>query len=365
MLVLTNQVSSDQSAVWEAADAAGPWEVHLCGPDPRDDIDAFVPSATRPAVRHVHRLEPKDISRGRGHLWWVMPGLKRLIIDVQPDLVHVNSEPWGLLVSQALLHHGAVVAHGCETRYTWGSKAERAVRHAMARRNLHRLAGFASWNEVGVVLARRNGLPADAPTVVVPAITAADTGVAPAPFHGPELVVGFVGRLLPEKGLPVLLDACSRLVRQGQAVRLTVVGDGPQAHLMRAEYPFSLDHRGQLGNAETRAVMGQCDVLSVPSLTASHWEEQFGRVVVEAFAAGVPVIASGSGALPEVLAAAGEIVPEGDPVALATALGRFTDGTHRGERAEASRERYERHYSPVVLANSLQDFWQRVCSQRG
>lgn len=364
VLVLTNQISADQSAVWDEVDASGSWEVHLCGPEPRSELDAFVPSATRPSVRHVHRIQPKDLGRGRGHLWWVMPGLGRLIADVRPDVIHVNSEPWGLLVSQALRHHGVVVAHGAETRYTWGSPVEQAVRRAVVRRNLRRLSGFASWNEAGVVLARENGLPAAAPTTVVPAITAADSGVAPAPVHGPELVVGFVGRLLPEKGLSVLLDACARLVQEGRAVRLTVVGDGPQAALLQAQLPFDLDYRGQLGNVQTRAAMGECDVLAIPSRTAPHWEEQFGRVVVEAFAGGVPVISSDAGALPEVVADAGGVVPEGDPVALAAALDRFTDRAHRAERAAAGRERYDRHYSPPVLAGSLRQFWERACRAR-
>ncbi len=67
------------------------------------------------------------------------------------------------------------------------------------------------------------------------------------------------------------------------------------------------------------------DVLAVPSVAVPGWVEQFGRVVVEAQAAGVPVVASASGALPEVVGDRGLLVPEGDPAALAEALGRFLD----------------------------------------
>jgi glycosyltransferase involved in cell wall biosynthesis len=58
----------------------------------------------------------------------------------------------------------------------------------------------------------------------------------------------------------------------------------------------------------------------LPSLTRRNWKEQFGRVLVEAMACGVPVIGSDSGAIPEVIGEAGLIVPEGDIQALADAL---------------------------------------------
>ena len=67
------------------------------------------------------------------------------------------------------------------------------------------------------------------------------------------------------------------------------------------------------------------DVLAVPSVPVPGWLEQFGRVVVEAQAAGVPAVASASGALPEVVGTAGLLVPPGDPAALSAALVRVLE----------------------------------------
>ena len=62
------------------------------------------------------------------------------------------------------------------------------------------------------------------------------------------------------------------------------------------------------------------NVLAVPSIPRAGWTEQFGRVAIEAMACGVPVVTSDAGALPEVVAGAGILVPQGDPAALAPAL---------------------------------------------
>jgi glycosyltransferase involved in cell wall biosynthesis len=361
VVVITNQVSSEQSALWEAAEATGRWDVCLAGPRPREDLDAFVPSAVPPALRHVHHLEARDLRPGKDHLWWLMAGLGDLLASVRPHVVHVNSEPWGLLVLQALRWHPVVVAHGAENHFDSGALLERTVRMAIASRNLRRLSAYVSWNVAGAELARRHGLRAGAPTAVLPAITASPAPARPARTTRPELVVGFVGRLTPEKGLTVLLQALDRLVADGRDVRLRVVGEGPEFPTLAAVSAFPVELAGRLPNDATRALMAECDVLAVPSLTAPDWAEQFGRVVVEAFAESVPVVVSSSGALPEVVSGAGVVVPEGDAGALARALDRFTDDGYRTAQAAAARARYESTFRPDVLADALVDLWDRAC----
>ncbi|MFF2622077.1 glycosyltransferase [Oerskovia jenensis] len=160
-------------------------------------------------------------------------------------------------------------------------------------------------------------------------------GVAPAPRPGRPgrpgtgpaqgaVHVGYAGRLAPHKGVDVLLDA----VRDDERLRLTLAGDGPSARALR-DRARPLGDRvrfvGPLAGDDLVAFYRSLDVLAVPSLDTPGWVEQFGRVAVEAMACGTPVVASDSGALPDVVGGAGLLVPPGDARALREALVRVVD----------------------------------------
>ncbi|QNI33070.1 glycosyltransferase family 4 protein [Alloacidobacterium dinghuense] len=105
----------------------------------------------------------------------------------------------------------------------------------------------------------------------------------------------FVGRLSPEKGLDTLLQAWRQLNRNW---KLKVVGDGPMANDVRAfcAANANVEWVGSKSRAETAEMMGNARLLVFPS----QWYETFGRVAMESFAAGTPVIASRLGAMAEV-----------------------------------------------------------------
>ena len=133
--------------------------------------------------------------------------------------------------------------------------------------------------------------------------------------------MGYAGRLADHKGVDVLLDAVAGMPE----VQLTLAGDGPAAGALRQraakpDLAGRVTFLGRLDDHELAAFYGGLDVLAVPSLTTPTWVEQFGRVAVEAMAAGVPVVASDSGALPDVVGEAGLLVPPGNAEILRVAL---------------------------------------------
>jgi len=161
---------------------------------------------------------------------------------------------------------------------------------------------------------------------------------------GAGLRVGYVGRLEAHKGVSVLVDAVAAVPE----VSLEIVGDGPERDALASQITrLGLGGRVRISGftspEELPAVYRRFDVLAIPSLETPGWIEQFGRVAVEAMASGVPVVASDSGSLPEVVGDAGLLVPPGDAVALAEALrGLAADPARRAALSSRARERARR-----------------------
>ena len=178
------------------------------------------------------------------------------------------------------------------------------------------------------------------------------------------LTIGFVGRMLPGKGLNVLAEALAKL--STDAWQLLVVGEGSE----RAGFEQQLAASGLLNRAQFTGAISfdlvpeyfkQLDLLVIPTQTTKRIREQFGRVIVEAMASGIPVIGSTCGAIPEVIGDAGLVFPEGDAEALAGALRQLlSDHALRDRLALAGRKRVEQHYSWELVADQTYELFQQV-----
>lgn len=202
------------------------------------------------------------------------------------------------------------------------------------------------------------GAPEARCAVVHPGV---DTDVfrpAPSLTTAPEVV--FVGMLRAnwgaDKGVHDLVAAGERLARDVDGFRLTMVGDGhlrPGLEAAAATTPW-LSVAGRRPRAEIPDVLRGARVLVLPSRTTPKWEEQFGFVLVEAMASGLPVVATRSGVIPEVVPPWNPLVPEGDQVALADGIRRALgpEGEAWGRR---NREHALARFDVVQQAKRLRD----------
>lgn len=175
----------------------------------------------------------------------------------------------------------------------------------------------------------------------------------------------FLGRLVSDKGVAVLLDALARLAAEGLRPRLTVVGDGPEGPRLR-EQAARLGLAGQVGFLGTRTgealveILNRHRILVVPSL----YNEPFGIVALEGIACGCVVVGSAGGGLKDAIGPCGETFRNGDAADLARVLGRLLrhpegDAEYLGHAAD----HLARHTSARVSAAYLREM-ERVAGRR-
>src|SRR5438552_785079 len=145
--------------------------------------------------------------------------------------------------------------------------------------------------------------------------------------EGQPFTVGFCGRLRERKGELLLVRAMAAL---GGDAQLEILGWGeaePRVRALAADLGMvnRVHIRSAIPSTDVPRFMNELDVLAMPSLTLPSWKEQFGRVLMEAMACGVPVVGSNSGEIAHVIGDAGLLFPEGDVPALAGCLRRLRD----------------------------------------
>lgn len=306
------------------------------------------------------RILPVPVSGPTGpRRAWDRRALRRAFSDFNPDLVQLEEEPWSRVATRvaalARRHPATLVQYTADTLSAPLGMVDRARR----RRVLERVSGIAAANRIAAdhVAALRPGIP----VAVVPQLGIVPPASATGADAGTELALGFVGRLLPSKGLDLLLRA---LVHVHGEWTLTVIGTGPaQESLEALSASLGLASRvrwlGALPRPDVARVWPEIGCLVLPARTVPGLVDSTGRVALEAMAQGIPAVVTASGALPEVVGEGGVVVPENDEAALRTAIQRLHDEpVERAALAAAARRRVLSHYAPDAVARRTLDLWE-------
>jgi glycosyltransferase involved in cell wall biosynthesis len=300
-------------------------DVHLVIPAVWHEFGRTMVAAPSSDPRLTLHVLPIRLARA-GPLSWYLhfyPGLGRLIRELQPDVIHLWEEPWGVVALQARVLKGraALVMEVDQNILKRLPPPFEWIRKQVLRNTDHVLSR--SPDATAVVRARgylgpvsRIGYGVD--------LSNFHPGVEPAipRTTRPDFRIGYVGRLVEEKGLD---DALEAMMLTAMPVSLAIMGEGPYAERLRqrvAELGLSdrVSFRGWGTPADVAAFLRSLDATVLLTRTTRSVREQFGRVIVESQACGVPVIGSQSGAIPDVVGDGGWIVPERDPAALAKQL---------------------------------------------
>jgi glycosyltransferase involved in cell wall biosynthesis len=292
-------------------------------------------------------------------------GLDALGRHFRAEIMHIDEEPYNLATFQAMRSAQRYKAQALF--FTW----QNLLRHYpppfsfFECYNLAHAACAIAGNQEAQEVLRAKGY--QGAIHVLPQF-----GVDPALYRKSQerpadararFVIGYIGRLVEEKGVHNLLQAVAGLDGDW-ALRL--VGTGPYAsHLQALSLQLGIGERvalvGQVPSAEIPRTLNELDVVVLPSLTRRNWKEQFGRILIEAMACEVPVVGSSSGEIPHLIADAGLIFPEGNVEALQHALSKLMHEPElRLGLGRKGRARVLAHYTQQHIAAETYALYQRL-----
>ena len=325
---------------------------------------AAAPPADLPAVHQAHGtaqeggprlpIEVRHVPPGsrRSRLSWIARQLR----EISPDAIWVQEEPIDpflleMLALYRLSKRPLIATAVCENIFPRPRRlAERTARRLLWPR-LDHLLTVAQTSLEGI---RAAGMPESVPaSTLVAGGLEPDGAVEPMrlPFdRESSFVVGFAGRIVPQKGWRVLVDALP------DDAQLVLAGDGDERAQLEAlaAADVRVHYLGLLRKDELWGLYAALDCLAVPSLTTPRWKEQSASTLVDGLCMGVPVVASDSGGIPDIMGAAGVLVPEGDAVALRAALVRLHDEEPlRAALGRAGKERFRSEFAIPVYADRI------------
>lgn len=326
----------------------------------RGVVQTLNPSAARALRRFLAEFDP-DVVHVKSFLTQLSP-LVLPELRGRPSLLHVETVRTVCPSGSKLLSSGDVctarygwVCRGCVPPQDWPLLMLQMALWRRWRGAFDRIVANSRWTRRRL---EDDGVPVDEVVWNGVPVVPPRAALAPVP------TLAFAGRLVPEKGLDVLLQAFRRVRERLPEARLVIAGDGPErdALTLRMAALGLGDHVERLGHrprAELDARLGSAWLQAVPSI----WEEPFGLVASEAMMRGVAVVASDAGGLAEIVedGRTGRLVRRGDPGALAEALlGILSDRELAERMGRAGRERALAHFDEARYVDRFVEIYEEL-----
>ena len=267
----------------------------------------IVPSCLPGVDFSVHSLPAGVPGHNSLHFYWRR--LYDVIRKFDPDIVFLDEEPWSLIALQTTVICSRLKKKlVCYTKqniyksypipFKW---IEQKVYHSAA-------AIIALSEEVKSVL-RQKGFAGSCPLLAhacdIQLFYQGDAKELREKLGLQGLVIGFMGRFVPEKGLTTLIQALLLITEKRLDTKISAlfVGSGPEESTLKqitsaSDKNINFVFAGSVPHLEAGHHLRCMDIFVIPSRTTPSWKEQFGRVIIEAMACGIPVVGSDSGQIP-------------------------------------------------------------------
>lgn len=362
--------------------------------EPGIEVTVVVPKRWRPGGVVKNIIEPQAKQEGnfrivplssfsennQGLLCFGLD-LVQLLREFKPEIIQVEQGTKSIAYAQLIALNHWLGLKAKMTFFTWWNLpySLKFPLSLLEAYNLKHTDGAVPGNQDGAEILRDRGYAG--PVQVMPQLGVDEMRFRPQPqpelaaqlgLQPEDFTIGFVGRFVPEKGLMTLAKALSGL--SDRPWKWVLLGRGPlQTDLLawaeqqgwrdRLVLIESVPHDqvGNYINLFSTLVLPSETTYEFKTLTAVGWKEQFGHVLIEAMACGVPVIGSDSGEIPHVIGQAGLIFPEGNAEALRDCLQRLmTDANLKENLGRQGFERAMVHYTNKALAKQQLSFYRHL-----
>jgi glycosyltransferase involved in cell wall biosynthesis len=304
--------------------------------------------------------------------------LRAALRDFQPDVIHIEEEPQAFITLETIALRGFLAPRAAVVLFTWDNIlrrrrfplgiAKRRLRAYSLRRtslvvcgnrqSAELLRGEAQF-EGNIEILPQYGLDVNEHQPGTEPALRTQLGLQDAP------VIGYVGRMVAEKGLGFLFQALSEL--QHHQWKLLLVGSGPLEAEIRQRWMAMLPGRivflPAVPYEEVARYLRCTDIFVLASQATPVWREQFGLTLAQAMMLGIASVGSNSGAIPDTLGRGGTIIDQQDGKGLRHALENFlTSPARRAHAAAVGREYAIENYTAEHIAERYLNAFDRAWS---
>jgi glycosyltransferase involved in cell wall biosynthesis len=351
-----------------AVQGAGEWEVTVVAPARLQGDLRYI--ELEPIVDECCSVVPIGMRFGSHPHLRIYDGHLGAILRQQWDIVHAWEEPYVVAAAQ-IARHAQTGVRFIPATFQNISKRYPPPISLLERQVMKRADAWIAFGQtVKDALHARSGYSNKPVRVLSPGVDV--DAFRPDPmargrirnemgWRPDQPVVGFTGRFVEEKGIDTLVHAFAHSTRRWNAL---FVGGGrltPALESLRLQHPSRVRVLRNVTHDEMPTYLRAMDLLCAPSRTTRRWKEQFGRMLIEAMACGVPVLGSNSGEIPHVVADAGVVIPEDDRLQWTETIDRLSgDSATRAELARRGLDRARTEFAWPVVARRHLDFFTEV-----
>jgi glycosyltransferase involved in cell wall biosynthesis len=307
--------------------------------------------------------------------------LSKLLKTFNPDHIHIEEDPHSFSGVETVFLARRICPRATLSFFVWDNLAREPyfplniIKKVLTRYSLNRCSMVICGNTEGQDLLKKVkgyhgpsqvlpqvGLDPDEYTEPLPAGLPAELGKT-----DDTPLVGFLGRMVPEKGVLLLLEALFRL--RALPWKLLLVGNGPLRNEILTRWQNAFGERLIAREAIPHRVVSQylrcLDIFVLPSYGIPKWKEQFGLTLAQAMMAGVACIGSSSGAIPEVMGPGGLVFKENDVDSLTEVLKKMLESKDlRKELGEKGQTFALQRYTNTAVATLYLEAFKNIMAKK-